>query len=191
MGTYRAELGDLRRSLNTEVETLRSEFQELRASLRQQLEVTSKLASQEGTKTANSGVTDTKWEATALVLNSVHTQPNLVFYWMPLQGCISASNDMPSTVCCNLKHVGNADINSAQTNYQQYRNCSDKPAPGLYACFRNSTFPVNNCFASSIGPYKVRQYGMHNHIMFESRISCSHLRTEMWYKGFGYIAAVQ
>ena len=60
MGTYRAELGDLRRSLNTEVETLRSEFQELRASLRQQLEVTSKLASQEGTKTANSGVTDTK-----------------------------------------------------------------------------------------------------------------------------------
>ena len=38
------ELGELRNTLNTEVEQLRQEFQDLRTTLRQQLEATASLA---------------------------------------------------------------------------------------------------------------------------------------------------
>lgn len=40
------EVGDLRKTLNTEVEGLRSEFMELKTALKQQLELTAGLASQ-------------------------------------------------------------------------------------------------------------------------------------------------
>ncbi|PNH05710.1 hypothetical protein TSOC_008011, partial [Tetrabaena socialis] len=41
------EVGDLRKTLNTEVEGLRAEFLELKTALKQQLELTAGLASQE------------------------------------------------------------------------------------------------------------------------------------------------
>ena len=42
------EVGDLRKTLNTEVEGLRSEFMELKTALKQQLELTAGLAAQVG-----------------------------------------------------------------------------------------------------------------------------------------------
>mmetsp|Transcript_19235 Transcript_19235/g.34786 ORF Transcript_19235/g.34786 Transcript_19235/m.34786 type:complete len:113 (-) Transcript_19235:74-412(-) len=45
--TYHMELGDLRKTLNTEVDSLRNEFLELKTALKQQLELTASLASQE------------------------------------------------------------------------------------------------------------------------------------------------
>ena len=45
--TYRSELGELRTTLNAEVEQLRTEFQDLRTTLRQQLEATAALANEE------------------------------------------------------------------------------------------------------------------------------------------------
>ena len=44
MKSYRSELGDLRKTLNTEVGALRKEFQDLRATLKQQLEATAAIA---------------------------------------------------------------------------------------------------------------------------------------------------
>ncbi|MEW5302701.1 MAG: hypothetical protein WDW38_004189 [Sanguina aurantia] len=41
------EIGDLRKTLNTEVDSLRSEFMNLKVSLKQQLELTAGLAAQE------------------------------------------------------------------------------------------------------------------------------------------------
>ena len=40
MKNYRSELGELRKTLNTEVSQLRNEFQDLRTTLRTQLEAT-------------------------------------------------------------------------------------------------------------------------------------------------------
>lgn len=38
------EIGDLRQALNTEVDTLRSEFMDLKAALKQQLDLTASLS---------------------------------------------------------------------------------------------------------------------------------------------------
>ena len=47
MKSYRSELGDLRKTLNSEVTQLRDEFADLRQTLKQQLEATAEMAAEE------------------------------------------------------------------------------------------------------------------------------------------------
>lgn len=48
MKGYRGDLGDMRQKLNSEVDTLREQFKDLKQSLKDQLEETQELAGQEG-----------------------------------------------------------------------------------------------------------------------------------------------
>jgi hypothetical protein len=52
MNTYRTELGDLRKHLTTEVDSLREQFTQLQRSIQAQLQETAKLADMEGSVTA-------------------------------------------------------------------------------------------------------------------------------------------